>query len=203
MTSWQPISAITDALDDLEAAPHHHQESAWVAGSGKAELYIRDRLGAALAARHRDLIVAREWQKHDLAVLDAAGEPLAVVEGKALYDFDLLAPGLRSRYKRALLADRRKLLARRTASPLLTLLMTSIRGEVPASLARVVKYSADSNRCYRKHGHAVTELAVAAARRLVEEIGIIEHERRLTTGQAFGLETQLWIWVARVHRRRS
>ena len=89
--SFSVYAALTDALDEIQAMAQHHDESSWIAGTGKAELYVRDRLGATLAKKYPDLIVAREWgkNKHDLAILDNQTRPLVVLEGKHLYDFDL------------------------------------------------------------------------------------------------------------------
>lgn len=185
------------AFCEMEKAPNHSAEATWVAASGKAELYVRDRLGAALASRHPGLTVAREWNKHDLAVLDANLHPLAIVEGKHLYDFDLLVPNLRARYKRAIQKDCEKLRGRKSDQPLISLLMTSLRGSVPADLARVVKYAPGSNRKFKELGRDVMPMAVKEARVLLGEIGTVVHERELAVGNCFGIDVHLWVWLAK------
>jgi len=95
------LTSIERALDEMQSSPNHNEECIWIAGTGKAELYVRDRLGAMLAKNHAELIVAREWgaNKHDLAVLDEQAKPLAVLEAKHLYDFDLFSPSIREKYR--------------------------------------------------------------------------------------------------------
>lgn len=202
---WSAVNALVRAFGQMQKAPNHHAEAAWVAASGKAELYVRDRLGAALAARHPKLTVAREWNKHDLAVLDASLEPLTVVEGKHLYDFDLLIPNLRARYKRAIQKDCAKLKRRKSGQPLISLLMTSLRGTIPSDLARVVKYAPGSNRKFKEFGRDVMPMAVKEARVLLGEIGSVVHERELAVGHCFGIDVHLWVWLAEPGkpRRRS
>jgi len=193
---WSAVDAMVSAFRHMEKAPNHHAEACWVAASGKAELYVRDRLGATLASRHPKLTVAREWNKHDLAVLDANLHPLTIVEGKHLYDFDLLVPNLRARYKRAIKKDCDKLKGRKLDQPLISLLMTSLRGSVPSDLARVVKYAPGSNRKFKEFGRDVMPMAVKEARVLLGEIGSVVHEQELAVGHCFGIDVHLWVWLA-------
>jgi len=199
---WSAVDAIVKSLGQMKRARNHHDEASWVAASGKAELYVRDRLGAALAAHHPKLTVAREWNKHDLAVLDAKLKPLTIVEGKHLYDFDLLVPNLRARYKRAILKDCEKLKARKSDEPLVSLLMTSLRGTVPADLAKVVKYSRGSNAKFTELGRDVMAMAVKEARVLLGEIGSVVHEQELAVGHCFGIDVHLWVWLAKPGKSR-
>ncbi len=191
------------AFGQMQKAPNHHAEASWVAASGKAELYVRDRLGAALASRHPKLTVAREWNKHDLAVLNANLDPLTIVEGKHLYDFDLLVPNLRARYKRAIKKDCEKLKGRKSDQPLISLLMTSLRGSVPVDLTRVVKYAPGSNRKFRELGKDVMPMAVREARLFLGEFGTVEHEQELAVGHCFGIDVHLWVWLAKPGKSRG
>lgn len=191
------------AFGQMQEAPNHHAEASWVAASGKAELYVRDRLGAALASRHPKLTVAREWNKHDLAVLDSNLHPLTIVEGKHLYDFHLLVPNLRARYKRAIQQDCEKLKGRKSDQPLLSLLMTSLRGSVPTDLARVVKYAPGSNRKFKELGRDVMPMAVKEARVLLGEVGSVVHEQELAVGRCFGIDVHLWVWLAKPGKPRG
>jgi hypothetical protein len=178
-------------------------EAAWVAASGKAELYVRDRLGAALASRHPKLTVAREWNKHDLAVLDANFQPLTIVEGKHLYDFDLLVPNLRARYKRAIQKDCVKLKRQKSDQPLISLLITSLRGSVPGDRARVVKYAPASNRKLKELGREMMPVAVKEARILLGELGSVVHQQELAVGHCVGIDVHLWVWLAKPGKLRG
>lgn len=195
--SFSVYAALTDALDEIQAMAQHHDESSWIAGTGKAELCVRDRLGATLAKKYPDLIVAREWgkNKHDLAILDNQTRPLVVLEGKHLYDFDLFVPSIREKYRQSILNDRRKMADSGINQQLISLLMTSLRGEVPSSLARVFKYAPGSNRRFKRNGLDGMHLAVEEAERFLGEFGKTFHQRQFSAGQFCGLEVYLWIWL--------
>lgn len=190
------------ALDSLESQPNHHSSMSWVAASGKAELYVRDCLGATLAAQHPNLTVSREWLKHDLAILGDKQNPVSIIEGKHLYDFDLLVPHLRSRYRKWLLADKAKMRERRAESSYICLTMTSLRANVPKDLRRVVKYSPGSNRQFKIQGADTMNLACVAAEQLLSTMGTVVHCREFSRGEAFGIPVHLWIWIADVSQRK-
>lgn len=78
----EAISTISPDTDEL----------AYFALTSKPEAQIRDRLAYRLHLQltDRDLIVAREWKRTDLAILDGAEKPLALVEAKALLSADML-----------------------------------------------------------------------------------------------------------------
>jgi hypothetical protein len=196
-SSFSAVNALISALDEMQAVPQHHDESSWVAGSGKAELYVRDRLGATLSKQFPDLVVAREWgkNKHDLAILDRQAQPLVVMEGKHLFDFDLFVPSYREKYRRSILKDRLKMKDSGTDQQLISLLMTSFRGEVPAHLSKVFKYGGGSNRWYKKHGSDLMHLAVKEADSFLSEFGTIVHQRQLSAGRFCGLDVCSWIWL--------
>lgn len=191
------IASIERALDEMQLLQTHNEECTWIAGTGKAELYVRDRLGATLAKNYPDLIVAREWgvNKHDLAILDMRAEPIAVLEGKHLFDFDLSAPSIRERYRRSIHKDRLKMATSGTGQQLLSLLMTSISAETPAYLKRVVKYSPGSNKYFNRFGDEGTSIAVDKAGQFLEEFGSVLHTRKLSEGAFHGLAVSLWIWI--------
>ena len=196
------VDSMVRALDAMQSAAHHHEECTWIAGTGKAELYVRDRIGANLAKIHPELIIAREWgtNKHDLAILNNRAEALAVVEGKHLFDFDLSVSSIRNRYQKWIQKDCEKLAASGSSQRLLTLLMTSFRGEVPPHLERVVKYGPGSNKFFKKHGYEATPLAVEEAGCFLEEFGSVVHRRELSVGHFHELPTCLWIWIVDTSR---
>jgi hypothetical protein len=202
LNSFQVLPAVVSALDDMQSEGHHQEECSWIAGTGKAELYVRDRLGATLAKKYPEVIVAREWgkNKHDLAILNNQALPIAVLEGKHLFDFDLFVPSYREKYRQSILKDREKLAASDAGQQLVSLLMTSFVGEVPSNLAMVFKYSIGSNKYFKKHGLGSTQLAVGEANRFLREFGTVVHERKLSTGRFYGFEVCVWMWLVNISR---
>ena len=107
--------------------------------------------------------------------------------------FHLLVSNLRARYKRAILKDCEKLKARKSDEPLVSLLMTSLRGTVTADLSKVVRYSHGSNAKFTELGRDVMTRAVKEARVLLGEIGSVVHEQELARGHSFGIDVHLWV----------
>lgn len=64
-------------------------ELAYTALTSKVELPLRDRLAWRLHTTLPDLTIAREWRRTDLAVLHKESRPVALLEAKALYTFDI------------------------------------------------------------------------------------------------------------------
>jgi hypothetical protein len=192
-------ASIIESINRIQLNSQQHQTFAWVAVTGKPELFVRDHLGADLSAHNPGVIVSREWNKHDLVILDGEVNPLVVIEGKALYDFDLLDPRILNDYRKALAIDRQKLIDRDAPKSFMTLLMTSIRNPVPDSLRRVTKYSSGINRGLKKHGADLMPKAVAEARLFLSEFGEIVHEAQLISGTAVGCDVCVWMWLVEVN----
>ena len=192
-------ASIIESINRIQSNSQQHQTFAWVAVTGKPELFVRDHLGADLSAHNPGVIVSREWNKHDLVILDEAVNPLVVIEGKALYDFDLLDPRILNVYRKALAIDRQKLIDRDAPKSFMTLLMTSIRNPIPDSLRRVTKYSSGINRGLKKHGADLMPNAVAEARLFLSEFGEIVHEAQLISGTAVGCDVCVWMWLVEVN----
>lgn len=190
--------AIIESINRIQSNSLLHQTYAWVAVTGKPELFVRDHLGADLSAHNPDVIVSREWNKHDLVILDQDVNPLMVIEGKALYDFDLLDQSILKNYRKALAKDRQKLIDRDAPKSLMTLLMTSIRNPIPDSLRRVTKYSPGINKGLKKHGADLMPKAVDMARQFLDEFGEVIHETQLISGTAVGCEVHVWMWLIEV-----
>jgi len=191
---------IIESINRIQANTQLHQTYAWVAVTGKPELFVRDHLGADLSAHNPGVIVSREWNKHDLVILDEDVNPLMVIEGKALYDFDLLDPSIRKSYRKALTKDRQKLIDRNSPKSFMTLLMTSIRNPIPDSLRRVTKYSPGINKGLKIHGADLMPNAVSEARQFLAEFGDIIHETQLISGKAIGCEVHVWVWLIEVKK---
>jgi len=185
------LSEIVASLDRLANNQTMHPSRAWIAATGKPELSIRDEMGSDIAAHHPNLVVAREWRRHDLAVLGLHGGCLAVIEGTALYDFDLLRGPQSREYRQKLSKDSKKLRSTKPVLPLLLILMTSVRTEVPAELNGVVKYSGYINSHLRKDGSELKSRGHAAVLKLIAEVGTLQHSVQLTSREVMGLQLSL------------
>jgi len=195
--------AVIESINRIQSNSALHQTYAWVAVTGKPELFVRDHLGADLSAHNPGVIVSREWNKHDLVILDEAVNPLVVIEGKALYDFDLLDQRILNLYRKALAKDRQKMIDRGAPKSLMTLLMTSIRNPIPDSLRRVTKYSPGINKGLKKHGADLMPKAVEMARQFLNEFGEVIHETQLISGTAVGCEVHVWMWLIEVKNQEN
>jgi len=196
-------NTVVDSINRIQSNSQLHPTFAWVAVTGKPELFVRDHLGADLSAHNPDLIVSREWNKHDLVLLDQDVNPLVVIEGKALYDFDLLDRSITRRYQKSLAIDRQKLMDRDAPQSFMTLLMTSIRNPIPESLRRVTKYSSGINKGLKKYGADLMPNAVTEARHFLGEFGDIVHETELVSGTAVGCEVHIWLWLIDVNLSKN
>jgi len=81
-----------ELADGLDAAARSFSqgELAYLAPTSKAERPVQDRLAWTLHTRLPGLGVSREWKATDIAVLTAdAKSPVALLEIKAMYSFDL------------------------------------------------------------------------------------------------------------------
>jgi hypothetical protein len=139
------------------------EDMAYLFATGKSELEIRNALALYL---HRELEPSqhalREWKRHDLAVLDASGQPMLLIEGKVWSHTDVLSPkkllvGEKS-IKTALENDLKKLVESKKKYPsvrcFITIILFSI--DVTSSTAdlktsEIVKYEALHRRGIKKY----------------------------------------------------
>ena len=189
---------IIDAIEIMKRRFSQDSTALWVTATGKPELFVRDHFGAIIAEKNPDLIVSREWNKHDLALLDMNADVQVLIEGKHLYDFDLHSKSIRARYRDSLLQDLEKMKKGVESRNYVSLLMTSIRTPIPNSLVRVTKYSRGINKALKKYGSDLMEKSVFEARDFLTEFGEIMMETELVKGQSLGLEIHLWMWLVKV-----
>lgn len=189
---------IIDAIEIMKRRFSQDSTALWVTATGKPELFVRDHFGAIIAEKNPDLIVAREWNKHDLALLDVNADVQVLIEGKHLYDFDLHSKSIRARYRDSLLQDLEKMKKGVESRNYVSLLMTSIRTPIPNSLVRVTKYSRGINKALKKYGSDLMEKSVFEARDFLAEFGEIMFETELAKGQSVGLDIHLWMWLVKV-----
>ena len=189
---------IIDAIEIMKRRFSQDSTALWVTATGKPELFVRDHFGAIIAEKNPDLIVSREWNKHDLALLDMNADVQVLIEGKHLYDFDLHSKSIRARYRDSLLQDLEKMKKGVESRNYVSLLMTSIRTPIPNSLARVTKYSPGINKALKKYGSDLMDKSVFEVRDFLAEFGEIMIETELVKGQSLGLEIHLWMWLVKV-----
>jgi len=189
---------IIDAIEIMKRRFSQDSTALWVTATGKPELFVRDHFGAIIAEKNPDLIVSREWNKHDLALLDVNADVQVLIEGKHLYDFDLHSKSIRARYRDSLLQDLEKMKKGVESRNYVSLLMTSIRTPIPNSLVRVTKYSRGINKALKKYGSDLMEKSVFEARDFLAEFGEIMFETELAKGQSLGLDIHLWMWLVKV-----
>lgn len=181
---------------DSEFQPN---ELAYLALTTKVEHPIRDRLAFRL---HQDydphFVVAREWHRIDLAVLDPDGTPAGLVELKAMYTFD--AFGALKHYTHATTADEEKALrlAHHHTSVYSLLLATHLDRMVPAKLARAVKYSAGINRAIVSRGDAaaVHKEAISAISQGLTGRSVVS-QGEINGGSAFGIGVSVLYWLVK------
>jgi hypothetical protein len=97
-------------------------DMAYLFATGKSELEIRNALALYL---HRNLEPAqhslREWKRHDLAVVDSAGKPVLIIEGKVWAHSDVInvrkRTGNRNSIRSELVKDIKKLIKAKEKYP--------------------------------------------------------------------------------------
>lgn len=192
--------ALSVALTRTEKS-FSENELAYLIVTSKIELPFRDRLAFNLHQQSQDWRVAREWKRIDLAILTPCGNPVALLEAKAMYMFDPLLTG--SHYMTLTINDEQKAL--KSAQPdtqVYSLLLSAhLHSEIGKDLIGVTKYSTTHNRFVKRHGSAETirELARAKIREELKGRTLIAHNS-FSAGKAFGIEASLDYWLIKHSR---
>ena len=180
-----------------EFAPN---ELAYLALTMKVEGPFRDRLAFLLHQTYESggFVVAREWNRIDLAVLSSNGSPICLIELKAMYTFDAFMN--LAFFTNATSEDEVK--ARKLAEPKTSvyslLVVTHLDGKVPACFMKPVKYSVPINNAIVHHGSAAnvrTKAESAINGDLVNRQIVATGE--VSGGKAFGLEVAILFWLVR------
>lgn len=186
---------LAQALEDA-ASSFAPGELAYLALTSKVELPLRDRLAWSLYTQLPDLIVTREWKKTDLAILDRSGTPLALIEAKALYTFDVVTPERANvgKYKRRVEDDIAKsftLLEGRPASVFALVLVAHPKSLPSAGIEGALKYqSGIKSALKRSHEQDVRAGARSTFSAALEPLGQALHGS-LTGGTAFGVSVDV------------
>jgi hypothetical protein len=172
-------------------------ELAYLAVTSKVELPVRDRFAWELHRRLKDrsLLVAREWRRADLAVV-RDGDAVVIIEGTALYAFDLLRePGLH-KYRAKVTGDLAKAAALAPhADAYALVLCTHVLGEIAPQLKRwVVKYSSGIIGAAKSHGDAGQEAVRQSLRGELNQLGPSDY-RQMPSGSVWGLDVVVDAWL--------
>lgn len=190
-------------VENLEKAAESFapDELAYLALTSKIERPLQDRLAWSLHTQFPGLVVAREWKRADLAILDAdASAPLVLLEAKAMYTFDVAGDGVPNTAKyvnrmRLDIGKAAKLDCGGVADLYALALVTHPIG-VPRKLDGVVKYWPDIASSLRQHEPAaLRQLAAETMARHLPALGSV-NSGSLRGGEAFGVEVAVDWWLA-------
>ncbi|KKB79714.1 hypothetical protein VW35_04140 [Devosia soli] len=171
-------------------------ELAYLALTSKVEAPVRDRLAFTLhQSVGSDYLVAREWDRVDLAILSRSQVPVALLELKAMYSFDDAM-----RYCLITAEDEAKTrsFAPQASAVYSLLLATHVSSQVPQGLRRVVKYDGHINRAARKVGdpELVRTALLARMDEALRERNLVA-SGNLAGGIAFELPVDVFYWLVR------
>lgn len=175
-------------------------ELAYLAATCKIEFPIRDKLAFYLHTKYQTekYIVAREWDRIDLAIVNQFGKPMCFVELKAMYTFDAIKNP--QKFTDATSADERK--ARALAGPKTSvyslLLATHLDGAIDPLFGKTIKYSAGINRAILSHQGAsrVRERASEAINEKLTSRNVVRCGE-INGGSAFGIGVSVLYWLVR------
>jgi hypothetical protein len=189
------ISGLQQLSDEF-----HANELAYLAATCKIEFPIRDKLAFYLHKRYQnqEFIVAREWDKIDLAIIEQRGAPRCFIELKAMYTFDAAKDP--KKFTDATSADEIKAqaLAGPQTSVYSLLLATHLNGAVETPFGKVVKYTAGINRAVQTPQDAdrVREKAIENVSERLANRSLVSHGE-IVGGSAFGLGVSVLYWLVR------
>jgi len=187
-------AALDRAVQDFDP-----DELAFLALTGKIELTLRDRLAWETQGSWPSppAFTAREWKKTDLAVIEN-GQPIVLLEAKALYSFDAANPVTLAKYESYTHDDIAK--ARKLAVPetqiMVAVFMTHVAAPVPDHLDKIVKYRFGINKALAQFGaRPLREFAVNRVESILRPVGPTKRVTPSPTGTAFDIPAQVDAWV--------
>ena len=197
IASWTASAVAEVDADDL----------AYLALTGKAELQIRDYLAMWCRRSLDDLVAAREWKRHDFALLRGR-TPVAIIEGKLWASFNVLNhKKLNSGHPShgilgAMQKDMTKLVERSKTESMVGFVSTLLMGinvsDVHPDDQEIVKYLSDWKKSL-KSGHNWLDQHSKAHQALMEfssRFGETE-SAQLFRGTAYGAEVVMSVVVTR------
>ena len=181
-----------------------NNELAYLALTVKIELPFRDRWACSLYQGQRRFIIAREWRRIDLAILENQ-EPKALIQLKAMYTFDAVN-GNAQGFLENLAMDIENAGAMRGNPAIYGVLLATHpqpETEIPVDYEGVIKYRRGINNALATHNHNNDQITQQAQNRIYEmspEIlggGNLICASEVNGGVAFGIPTKVLYWVWR------
>ncbi len=189
------------AIAEVERA-FDTDELAYLALTQKVEHAFRDKLAFRLHKMFEQtrpgLLVCREWQRADLAIVDGKS-PLLILEAKAGYTFDIMRGDKGYDFPTLVAGDLRKAAAlaiARTSNPeIYALVIATHPHSAPAAECRhAIKYHRDVKK------YATDANNLEAVRQIMDvRMSAFElvHATAVKAGQAFGTAVSVHVWLYR------
>ncbi|MEU9342053.1 hypothetical protein AB0D74_12650 [Streptomyces sp. NPDC048278] len=192
-----PVEELITSLE-LGAKSFAPDELAYLALTSKVERPLQDRLAWALHTRLPELVVAREWRRCDIAVLNSdASLPLLLLEAKAMYSFDLVRKTSAADYAAKVKADldKMRVLDKSGAADTYALVLATHPFSTPQNLPGVIKYDRDVRAALHKMPEdGIRRAAANAANRILGAFGPVR-KGSLSGGSAFGTQVAVDYWL--------
>ena len=195
---------LIDALDHVEEG-FHTDELAYLALTQKVEQAFRDKLAYKLHRRFEgrgpELLVCREWQRADLALVTKDG-PRLLLEAKAGYTFDIMMRNKGFDFAKLCASDLRKaaaLAVKMNCTPeIYALAIATHPHAAPAPEYRTaVKYYPGVRKyATAANNHDAVKAVMRETMTDFEEV----HHLPVAAGQAFGAKVSLFVWLYRAKR---
>ncbi len=195
LTSYQGL-----LLTQLKKCGEYYQkdELAYLALTSKIELPFRDRLAYRLQRELEQLgdgrWVSREWKRFDLAILREREQPVALVELKAMYSFDMFQSRGLQLYPRLIASDQEKMDGARrkhaAVDDYILLLSTHPHDTPDPRYMDTVKYYRQIKAA--KHRDPDAQAAVVQ-RHFLDHVTVAQDV--IECGSAFGVEVSLYYWL--------
>lgn len=196
------LSKLNSELDNIKDG-FRENELAYLALTSKAEMPIRDKLAYLLhkSFEDKDISVCREWNnpnrpeklRTDLAIIQNE-QPLALIELKAMYSFDVINDKTFARFKRMLQEDISKNIVcasdKEHCYVLLLVTHPILNCSISDDLKSVIKYQASMNRAFSNRLYKSGDLRTETINKLTTAFG--EEPKVLRGGSAFGIEVEVF-----------
>lgn len=182
-------AVIAEELSSIGSA-FEPDELAYLALTIKVENQIRNRLAWRLHQRlqPQGLIVARDWIRADLAILDADARPMSIIAAKAMQHADARSDlnwrGYATRVQSEARKNRKALGSE--AQMMLLAVSVAVHGAVERSKRSILKHVSGAGKSAQQDADAQVEAMAARLRQL----GAVQ-SYRLADGQAFKLQVRV------------
>ena len=148
-------TTIINFLENEVSQKFEQNELAYLSLTSKIEAVLRDKIAFNLHRFYREgYIVAREWKRCDLAILDIKSKnPILLIEFKACYSFDLITEKVSNKYFNAIIKDYNKVenLKSSDTRVLNILFITCPQNIIEDEYKSIIKYNTGINKALRLH----------------------------------------------------